>query len=130
VRVHEEDLDIHRLLGERHLEAVLESLLHPGRLLFHLPLLEQSGEGIGIQALPRLRIQDADLAVSLEQRLGEILPSACPFGGTKGLLEINGLVGVVAAEDVVEAEGGVFEECVEIRFLRFARNDRGNGMTE
>jgi hypothetical protein len=114
VRVRQEDLDVHRPLGERDLETVLESPLHAGGLLFHLPFLEQGGEGIGIQALPRLRVQDADLAVALQQRRGQVVPPAGPYGSLQGLLEIDGLVRVVPAEHVVQPQGGVLEVLVEV----------------
>ena len=114
VRVREEDLDVHGTLREGHLKAVLEGPLHAGGLFLHLPFLEQGGEGIGIEALPRFRIQYADLPVAPEERLREVRPPAGPFGGLQGLLEIDGLMRVVPAEDIVEAEGGVLEILVEI----------------
>ena len=114
MRVHEEDLHIHRPLRKRNLEAVLKGLLHVQGLRRDLPLLEQGGERIGIQAFARFRIQHPDLAISLQQGLGQVVAPAGPLGGSQGLLEIDGLVAGIPAEHIVQPERRILEIGVEV----------------
>ncbi len=114
VRVHEEDLHIHRPFREGNLETVLKGLLHMQGFRGDLPLLEQGGEGIGIQALARFRIQHPDLAVPLQQGLGQIVAPAGPLGGSQGLLEIDRLVAGIPAEHIVQPECRILEIGVEV----------------
>ena len=114
VRIHEENLHIHRPFREGNLETVLEGLLHMQGLRRDLPFLEQGGERIGIQAFARFRIQYPDLAVPLQQGLGQVVAAAGPLGGPQGLLEIDGLVAGVSAEHIVQPEGGILEIGVEV----------------
>ena len=112
--VGQRDAHIYRFLRERYEETALERFLEMLSLLRELPFLEERGEGIYIDDMIGAMLIDCHLSVAIEKFLCKSGLSSGPGGVGVSLLEINGLVDTVARNNIVEAQGLVFEPIIEV----------------
>jgi hypothetical protein len=109
VRIEKDHLYIYRMLGKRHLQAVLKGFLHVCGFLGGLPFLEEGGETVHIEGLSALRVKYPHLTVTTKRRLVEVLPASRPCARAISACEINGLVGDIPAKHIVQPERSIRE---------------------
>ena len=95
------------MLGEGDLDGTLKGLLRMFGFRDDCPLLEEGGETVGIEALAGGGIQNPDLPVALQQRLGKMVPSSGPDRGPEHLPEVDGLMADIPHKGVIQPEGGI-----------------------